>query len=114
KPTYGRVSRYGLVAFASSLDQIGPVTKTVEDSAILLNALCGKDIRDATSLEVETPDFTTSLGQDIKGLRIGVPKEYLIDGIEPEIRQRFEESLKQYEALGAEIVPISLPNTENA
>lgn len=114
KPTYGRISRYGLVAFASSLDQIGPVTKTVEDSAILLNALCGKDPRDSTSLEVSTPDFTSSLGQDIKGLRIGVPKEYLIDGIEPQIRQRFDEALKQLEALGAEIVEISLPNTENA
>jgi aspartyl-tRNA(Asn)/glutamyl-tRNA(Gln) amidotransferase subunit A len=81
KPTYGRVSRYGLVAFASSLDQIGPMTRTVADAALLLNAMCGHDGRDSTSLQAAVPDFTSVLGRDIRGLRIGLPKEYFISGI---------------------------------
>lgn len=112
KPTYGRVSRYGLVAFASSLDQIGPLTKTVEDSALLLNHLCGHDARDSTSLNVDTPDFTAMLGQDIKGLRIGLPKEYYIDGIHPDISARVKEAIQKLESLGAIIEEISLPHTE--
>ncbi len=114
KPTYGRVSRYGLVAFASSLDQIGPLTKTVEDSAILLNYLCGKDKRDSTSLDASVPDFTTVLGKDIKGLKIGLPKEYFIDGIHAGIREKVDQAVRQLENLGAHIEEISLPHTDIA
>ncbi len=112
KPTYGRVSRFGLVAFASSLDQIGPVTKTVQDSAILLNHLCGHDAHDSTSLNVEVPDFTATLGQDIKGLRIGLPKEYYIDGIHPGVSASVQAAIRQLESMGAIIQEISLPHTE--
>jgi aspartyl-tRNA(Asn)/glutamyl-tRNA(Gln) amidotransferase subunit A len=112
KPTYGRVSRYGLVAFASSLDQIGPITKTVEDAALLLNGLCGWDARDSTSLKVETPDFTTALGRDIKGLRVGLPKEYFIEGVHPGVRANVDAAIKKLEGLGAELVEISLPHTD--
>lgn len=112
KPTYGRVSRFGLVAFASSLDQIGPLTKTVEDSALLLNHLCGHDARDSTSLNVDTPDFTATLGQDIKGLRIGLPKEYYIEGIHPDIAASVKAAIQKLESLGAIIEEISLPHTE--
>jgi len=114
KPTYGRISRYGLVAFASSLDQIGPITRTVADSALLLNYLCGKDVRDTTSLDVAVPDFTSILGQDIKGLRIGLPQEYFIDGIHPGIRAAVDKAVNQLESLGAEVLPISLPHTDVA
>lgn len=113
KPTYGRVSRYGLVAFASSLDQIGPITKTVEDSAILLNHLCGKDPRDSTSLDAPVPDFTATLGQDIKGLRIGMPREYFAEGIHPALRSVVEKAVKQLESLGAQIIDITLPHTDS-
>lgn len=112
KPTYGRVSRYGLVAFASSLDQIGPVTKTVEDSALLLNHLCGYDAHDSTSLNIEVPDFTATLGQDIKGMRIGLPKEYYIDGIHAGVSASVQAAIRQLESLGAIIEEISLPHTE--
>ena len=112
KPTYGRISRYGLVAFASSLDQIGPLTKTVADSALLLNHLCGHDSRDSTSLDVETPDFTAALGQDIKGLRIGLPKEYYINGIHPGVSASVQAAIRRLESLGAIIEEISLPHTE--
>lgn len=112
KPTYGRISRYGLVAFASSLDQIGPLTKTVADSALLLNHLCGHDSRDSTSLNVETPDFTVALGQDIKGLRIGLPKEYYINGIHPGVSVSVQAAIRRLESLGAIIEEISLPHTE--
>lgn len=112
KPTYGRVSRFGLVAFASSLDQIGPLTRTVEDSALLLNHLCGHDARDSTSLKVDTPDFTATLGQDIKGLRIGLPKEYYIDGIHPDIAASVKAAIQKLESLGAIVEEISLPHTE--
>jgi aspartyl-tRNA(Asn)/glutamyl-tRNA(Gln) amidotransferase subunit A len=114
KPTYGRVSRYGLVAFASSLDQIGPFTKTVRDSALILNAISGKDPMDSTSLDVPVPDFTSHLGRDIKGLKLGLPKEYFIDGIDPQVDAAVRAAIKQYQSLGAEIVEVSLPNTEHA
>lgn len=112
KPTYGRISRYGLVAFASSLDQIGPVTKTVEDAALLLNYLCGKDPRDSTSLNLDVPDFTAGLGQDIKGLRVGLPKEYFISGIHEGVSAKISEAIKKLESLGAIPVEISLPHTD--
>jgi len=114
KPTYGRVSRYGLVAFASSLDQIGPFGKTVEDAALLLQHMCGKDPRDSTSLNESVPDFTAALGRDIKGLRIGLPKEYFIAGTHPAVREAVERAVRQLESLGAEIHEVSLPHTELA
>ena len=112
KPTYGRVSRFGLVAFASSLDQIGPITKTVEDAALLLNHLCGKDGRDSTSLDVGVPDFTAGIGKDIKGLRVGLPKEYFIDGTHAGVSAAVDAAIKKLESLGAIIEQISLPHTE--
>ncbi len=114
KPSYGRVSRYGLVAFASSLDQIGPFAKSVGDCAMLLNAISGRDPMDSTSLDVPVPDFTASLAKDMKGVRLGVPKEYFIDGIAPEVRARVEEAMKHCQSLGAELVEISLPHTDYA
>ncbi len=114
KPTYGRVSRYGLVAFASSLDQIGPMTKTVEDSAILLQAIAGADDRDATCLSEAVPDYQKALKKDLKGVKIGLPKEYFSDGIDPDVRASVEEAIQQMESLGGEIVEISLPNAEPA
>lgn len=112
KPTYGRVSRYGLVAFASSLDQIGPITKTVGDAALLLNSLCGKDLRDSTSLDMPVPDFTQALGQDIRGLRIGLPREYFVAGIHAGVSAALQAAVKKLEALGAIPVEISLPHTD--
>ena len=114
KPTYGRVSRFGLVAFASSLDQIGPFTKTVEDSALLLNAISGRDPLDSTSLEEPVPDYTAKLGQDLKGVKLGMPREYFISGIEPQVDAAVRAAIRHYESLGAEIVEVSLPNTEHA
>lgn len=114
KPTYGRVSRYGLVAFASSLDQIGPFSLTVEDCARALEAISGVDTYDATSVDVAVPKYTEALTRGVKGLRIGVPKEYFIDGIDPEVRAAVEVALKVFEAEGAKLVPISLPHTEYA
>jgi aspartyl-tRNA(Asn)/glutamyl-tRNA(Gln) amidotransferase subunit A len=114
KPTYGRVSRYGLIAFASSLDQIGPLTSTVEDSALLMNALAGRDPHDSTSLELPDEDFTAEIGKDLKGLRIGVPKEYFVDGMESGVRSAVDAAIRQIESLGAEPVEISLPHTEYA
>ena len=114
KPTYGRVSRYGCVAFASSLDQIGPITRDVTDAALVLNTICGKDEMDSTSLDVEVPDFTKALRTDVKGLRIGLPKEYFGEGIDPEVKAEIMKAVKKYEELGAEIVEVSLPHTEYA
>lgn len=114
KPTYGRVSRYGLVAFASSLDQIGPITKNVKDSAILLNIISGKDPFDSTSAPVAVPDFTKVLGSEIKGLKIGIPKEYFIKGMDREIEESVKTAIKKMESLGAIPVEISLPHTEYA
>ncbi|MEC4686027.1 MAG: Asp-tRNA(Asn)/Glu-tRNA(Gln) amidotransferase subunit GatA [Nitrospirota bacterium] len=111
KPTYGRVSRYGLVAFASSLDQIGPITKNVKDAALLLNVISGHDPRDSTSVPVEVPDFTAGLGREIRGLKIGVPKEYFIEGLDPEVEQCVKDAIGVLERLGAEIVEVSLPHT---
>jgi len=111
KPTYGRVSRYGLVAFASSLDQIGPITKNVRDSAILLNIIAGHDPMDSTSAPVAVPDFTAPLGRDIKGLRVGVPKEYFIEGMDKEVESAVRTAIKGLESLGAEIIEVSLPHT---
>jgi aspartyl-tRNA(Asn)/glutamyl-tRNA(Gln) amidotransferase subunit A len=114
KPTYGRVSRYGLVAFASSLDQCGPLTKTVEDAALLLQAIAGPCERDSTCLEEAVPDYTAALGQDIAGLKIGLPKEYFSEGLDSSVKEKVEAALKTLEGLGAEPVEISLPNTEHA
>jgi aspartyl-tRNA(Asn)/glutamyl-tRNA(Gln) amidotransferase subunit A len=111
KPTYGRVSRYGLVAYASSLDQIGPITKNVRDAALLLNVIAGHDPRDSTSAPVSVPDFTAVLGRDIKGLKIGIPKEYFIEGIDPEVGQAVRNAIRALESLGAIPVEVSLPHT---
>ena len=111
KPTYGRVSRYGLVAFASSLDQIGPLTKTVRDAAILLNVISGNDPMDSTSAPVAVPDFTAAIGRDIRGLKIGIPKEYFIEGIDPEVERAVRAAIKQYASLGAVPVDVSLPHS---
>ena len=114
KPTYGRVSRYGLIAFASSLDQIGPITKDVEDSALLMNIISGFDPLDSTSLNIPVPDYTKSLINDIKGVKIGIPKEYFIEGLDTEVKKTVEEALNKLRDLGAEIKPVSLPHTEYA
>lgn len=114
KPTYGRVSRYGLIAFGSSFDQIGPFTKTVEDSAIMLNAIAGHDERDSTSFKQDVPDFTQSLKRDVKGLRIGLPKEFFIEGLDPEVEKSVRAAAEVYKKLGAEIKEISLPNTPHS
>jgi aspartyl-tRNA(Asn)/glutamyl-tRNA(Gln) amidotransferase subunit A len=112
KPTYGRVSRYGLIAFGSSFDQIGPVTKTVEDAAILMNILAGHDPKDSTSAPRPVPDFTQSLKRDVRGLKIGLPKEYFIEGIDPEVEKSVRAAADLYRKLGAELKPVSLPHTE--
>ena len=114
KPTYGRVSRYGLVAYASSLDQIGPITKDVTDCANILNIIAGRDEMDSTSIDKEVPDYTKSLVQDVKGLKIGLPKEYFVKGMDPEVESAVKAAVKQLESLGAEVVEISLPNTDYA
>lgn len=114
KPTYGRVSRYGLVAYASSLDQIGPITKDVTDCANILNIIAGRDEMDSTSIDKEVPDYTKSLVQDVKGLKIGLPKEYFVKGMDPEVEGAVKAAVKQLESLGAEVVEISLPNTDYA
>lgn len=114
KPSYGRVSRYGLIAYGSSLDQIGPITKTVEDAARLLNVMAGPDVWDSTSLPMPVPDYTQALTGDIRGLRVGVPKSYLGEGIEPDVRAGVEAALAQMARLGAEIVPIELAHTDKA
>ena len=112
KPTYGRISRYGLVAFASSLDQIGPLTQNVEDAALLLNALCGHDAKDSTSSTHSTEDFTAKLGQSIAGVRIGLPKEYLSSGNSPQVTAAINLAVQKLTELGAEIVEVSLPHSE--
>ncbi|MDB4504535.1 Asp-tRNA(Asn)/Glu-tRNA(Gln) amidotransferase subunit GatA [Akkermansiaceae bacterium] len=114
KPSYGRVSRYGLVAFGSSLDQIGPLTRSVEDAALLLGALAGPDPRDSTCLDADVPDYTEGLDAGVKGMKLGLPKEYFTDGIDPRVRERVEKAAADLEAQGAEIVEISLPHTEYA
>jgi len=114
KPTYGRVSRYGLVAFASSLDQIGPITKDVTDVALLLNVISGHDARDSTSANIPTPDFTRALRKDVEGMKIGLPKEYFIEGMDPEVEKSIRDAVKTLEGLGAKVVEVSLPHTDYA
>ncbi len=114
KPTYGLVSRYGLVAFASSLDQIGPITRDVTDCAQVLNAIAGHDPMDSTSLDIEIPDYTSTLGKDLTGLRVGVPKEYFVDGMEPSVEASTRRSIALLEDLGAEVSETSLPHTSYA
>jgi aspartyl-tRNA(Asn)/glutamyl-tRNA(Gln) amidotransferase subunit A len=114
KPTYGRVSRYGLVAFASSLDQIGPITKDVRDAAILMNFIAGPDKFDSTALDNPIPDFTIALEKGVKGLKLGLPKEYFIEGLDPEVEKAVRTAVTNLERLGAEVVEISLPHTEFA
>ncbi|MCB4791637.1 MAG: Asp-tRNA(Asn)/Glu-tRNA(Gln) amidotransferase subunit GatA [Elusimicrobia bacterium] len=114
KPTYGRVSRYGLVAFASSLDQIGPFSRTVEDTALLLKTISGYDPKDSTSVDMEVPDYEELMKKDIKGLRIGLPKEYFIAGLDKEVDTAVKEAIKVLENLGAKVEEISLPHTEYA
>jgi aspartyl-tRNA(Asn)/glutamyl-tRNA(Gln) amidotransferase subunit A len=114
KPTYGRVSRYGLVAFASSLDQIGPLAKDARDAALVLGAISGHDARDSTSVEGTAPDYTAALDGRIKGLKLGLAKEYMIGGLDGEVGAAVQAAVSQYEKLGAEIVEISLPRTEFA
>ena len=112
KPTYGRVSRYGLIAFASSLDQIGPITKDVADAALLMNIIAGHDPRDSTSADVAVPDYTRSLVKDVKGLRFGIPKEYFLEGIDPEVNQAVQAAIQILKDNGAEFADVSLPHTE--
>jgi aspartyl-tRNA(Asn)/glutamyl-tRNA(Gln) amidotransferase subunit A len=116
KPTYGRVSRYGLVAFASSLDQIGPFGRTVADAAILLTAIAGHDPRDSTSMDLPTPDYTAILRReaDLKGVRLGVPQEYFVAGIQPEVEAAVRQAIVVLRGLGAEIAEVSLPRTDDA
>lgn len=114
KPTYGRVSRYGVIAMASSLDSIGHFTKTVEDSAIFLSVTAGQDKYDATTPDREVPDYTQNINDGVKGLKIGVPNEYFIDGLDPKVRKLTEDALKVYEEQGAEIIEITLPHTKYA
>jgi len=114
KPTYGRCSRWGTVAFASSLDQAGPIAKTVKDAAILLESMAGYDPKDSTSLNVEVPKWSESCGKTVKGMRIGIPKEYSIDGMPPEIQSLWDQGIAWMKDAGAEIVPITLPHTKYA
>lgn len=114
KPTYGRVSRYGVIAMGSSLDSIGHLTKTVEDSALYLQVTAGKDEKDSTMPNIEVPDYTKNLNKNIKGLKIGIPKEYFIKGLDPKVETVIKQALKKYEELGAKIIEISLPHTEYA
>lgn len=112
KPTYGRVSRYGLVAFASSLDQIGPLTKDVTDCALVMNAICGKDACDSTSLDVPVPDFTKSLVADVKGIRIGIPKEFFAQGTDPDVEAAVRNAIDVLIKLGADAKEVSMPSVE--
>ena len=113
KPTYGRVSRFGVVAFASSLDQVGPFTHSVEDSAIVCEALFGKDPNDATTMPLAREDLRRDLAKGVKGLRIGVPKEFFIPGMEPGVERAVRDALKEYERQGAELVEVSLSLTDH-
>ncbi|MFT7235562.1 MAG: aspartyl-tRNA(Asn)/glutamyl-tRNA(Gln) amidotransferase subunit A [Methylophagaceae bacterium] len=114
KPTYGRISRYGMIAFASSLDQAGPMAHSAEDAAMLLNEMAGFDPRDSTSVNQSAPDYTASLNDSIEGLRIGLPKEYFGEGLDPQVAAAIEAAIKTYESLGAVIKDITLPNTHLA
>src|SRR5207237_9208367 len=113
-PTYGRVSRYGLIAFASSLDHIGPLTKTVKDSALILRVIAGRDPLDSTSAEVPVPNYVEQIEKPVQGLRIGIPKEYFAEGLDPEVRAAVETAIAKLEEAGCKAVPISLPHTRYA
>jgi len=114
KPTYGRVSRFGLIAFASSLDQIGPFSRTVADTALILNTIAGRDPADSTSVDVEVPDYTAGLPYDLKGKRIGIAREYTVDGMEKGVSEAVDQAIRTLADLGAELVDVSLPHTEYA
>lgn len=114
KPTYGRVSRHGLIAMASSLDQIGPLTKNVYDAALVLSVISGQDIFDSTTVLKEVPDFTKDLNKEVRGLRVGVPKEFFGEGLDSEVEERIREAISKLEKMGADITEISLPNFEYA
>ena len=114
KPTYGRVSRFGLVAYASSLDQIGPITRDVTDSALVMNAICGHDPADSTSIDAPAPDYTKALVADIKGLKIGLPKEYFVPGMDPAVEKAIYRAIDQLKAMGADYVEVSMPHTQYA
>jgi aspartyl-tRNA(Asn)/glutamyl-tRNA(Gln) amidotransferase subunit A len=114
KPTYGRVSRFGVVAFASSLDQVGPLTKTVRDSALIMNAIAGHDRQETTSLNEPVPDYTAQLGKDLRGFRLGLAKEYMIEGTDPQVKTAINAAVKHLNSLGAEIIDVSLPHTDYA
>ncbi len=114
KPTYGRVSRFGMIAYASSLDQGGPMAQTAEDCALLLGAMAGFDERDSTSIEREIPDYTASLNNDLSGLKIGMPKEYFAEGLNNDVAKSIDEAINEYKKLGAEVVEVSLPNSKIA
>ena len=114
KPTYGRVSRYGMIAFASSLDQAGPMAQSAEDCALLLNAMAGFDRRDSTSIKKDVPDYTADLNKDLNGLKIGLPKEYFDTGLDAGVAEVIDQAIQQYKDMGAEIIEISLPNTHLA
>ena len=114
KPTYGRVSRYGLIAFASSFDQIGTLTKDVEDTALVMNIISGQDHKDSTSANLKAPDYLKSCREGVKGLKIGVPKEYFVKGLDPEVKLAIDNAVKLFEKLGAKIEKVSLPHTEYA
>jgi len=114
KPTYGRVTRYGIIAFASSLDQVGPITSDVEDAAILLKVIAGKDPKDSTSVDREVPDYPSLIKEKVEGLKIGLPEEYFGDGVDEEVLKRIEDAIKVLEKLGVQFKKISLPHTEYA
>ena len=114
KPTYGRVSRYGLVAFASSLDQIGSFTKDVRDTATILGVISGHDPRDSTSIPQPVTNYAAALDGNVKGLKLGLPKEYMIGGLDPEVKAAVDAAVRQLQKLGAELVEISLPHTDYA
>jgi len=111
KPSYGRVSRFGMIAFASSLDQAGTFTQTAEDAALMLNVMAGLDEKDSTSIDEPVPDYSANLNQDVKGLKVGLPKEYFADGLDVDVAKRIDDAIEEYKKLGAEFVEISLPNT---
>ncbi|MBU0515817.1 MAG: Asp-tRNA(Asn)/Glu-tRNA(Gln) amidotransferase subunit GatA, partial [Proteobacteria bacterium] len=112
KPTYGRISRYGLVAFASSLDQIGPLTRDVTDAALVMNVIAGYDRRDSTSVDTPVPDYTRALGREVKGLRLGIPREYFVEGMDPEVARTIRAAIDTLVDLGAETIEVSLPHTD--
>jgi len=114
KPTYGRVSRYGLIAFGSSLDQIGPLANSVQDAAAILNVIAGRDPNDSTSSDIEVDDYSSAIAGNVRGLRVGVPREYYGEGLDPEVKETIEAAIKKFEELGAKIVDVSLPHTEYA